>query len=439
MQLVILAGGKGTRMGDLARDVPKSMVPIAGKPILEHQVEIARRHGLRDIILLTGHLAEVIEQHFGDGSRFGVNIRYSRETTPLGTAGAMKAIEPLLTDDFVVFYGDTIFDLDLDALIAHHRATKATATLVVHPNDHPYDSDLVEADSTGRITAFHHKPHPPGSLRRNLVSAALYVMSPRVLEHVTAGVMADFGRDIFPAMVAQNETLVAYNTPEFLKDVGTPRRHGEVDRDLITGRVARLNRRNKRPAIFIDRDGVLNVERLDHVRRPEELVMLPGSGEAVAAINRSDYLAVVITNQPMIAQGFASEAELDRVHAGLEAELAKHHAFVDRIYYCPHHPEAGHPGERADLKIVCECRKPGIGMITKAAAEMNIDLSRSYFVGDRTVDLETGRRAGVNTILVRTGRSGGDRKFACPPHCTHDDLKQAADWILEQSLVRSPA
>jgi histidinol-phosphate phosphatase family protein len=430
MQLVILAGGKGTRMGDLARDVPKPMVRIVGKPILEHQIEIARRHGVTDIVLLTGHLAEVIEAYFGDGSRWGVNIRHVREAAPLGTAGAMKAIEHLAKGDFVVFYGDTIFDLDLDALVVQHRKWKAAATLVVHPNDHPYDSDLVEADAAGRITAFHRKPHAPGVLRRNLVSAALYVMSPAVLQHVRAGVAADFGRDVFPAMVAADEKLFAYNTPEFLKDVGTPERHRQVEHDLLTGRVARLNRLNQRPAIFLDRDGVLNEEKTDHVRTPADLKLLPGVAEAVAQINRSDYLAVVVTNQPMIAKGLADEAALEQVHAKLEAGLSERHAFVDRIYYCPHHPEVGHPGERKELKIPCDCRKPHPGMLLRAARELNIDLARSYIIGDRTVDIETGRRAGTKTILVRTGFGGSDRKCDATPDAVCDDLKQAVELIL---------
>lgn len=422
-------------MGNLARDIPKPMVRIAGKPILEHQIELAKRYGLTEIILLTGHLAEVIEEYFGNGSRWGVNIRHCRETAPLGTAGAMKAVEPLLTDDFVVFYGDTIFDLDLHSLIATHVRQQVMATLVVHPNDHPHDSDLVAVDCEGRITSFYCKPHPPEEYRRNLVSAAMYVMSPRLLASVKAGEMADFGRDIFPSLVEKGERLFAYNTAEFLKDAGTPQRHGDVDNDLRSGRVARLNRIHKRPAIFLDRDGVLNLECSDHVRRPQDLVMIPGVAEAVARINRSDHLAIVVTNQPMIAKGLATEADLKQIHGRLDAELSEHQAFLDRIYHCPHHPETGHAGERSELKIECACRKPGIGMIERAVREMNIDLAQSFLVGDRTVDVECGRRAGVKTILVRTGWGGKDGKYEATPDFVCDDLLQAVQWILDGDHV----
>ncbi|MEX2213756.1 MAG: D-glycero-beta-D-manno-heptose 1,7-bisphosphate 7-phosphatase [Phycisphaeraceae bacterium] len=439
MKLVVLAGGRGTRMGDLARDLPKPMIPIAGKPILEHQLAIAKRHGIRDVVLLTGHMAEAIEHHFGDGSRLGLNITYSREEQPLGTAGAMKAIESHLTEDFLVFYGDTLFDLDLDALIAHHRAKKAIATLVVHPNDHPHDSDLVEVDGDDRITVMHRKPHPRDVYRRNLVSAALYVMSPKVLQSVTPDISSDFGRDIFPQLAREQAAIYAWNTPEYIKDVGTPHRLKEVERDLINGKVARMNRRHARPAIFLDRDGVINEDHPDMVRTPDDFHLLPGVAEAVKKINKSDYVAVLVTNQPMIAKGFASEADLDAIHAKLDTLLGERGAYLDRIYYCPHHPEAGFEGERIELKIECDCRKPKAGMLTRAAKEMNIDLSRSAIVGDRSVDIEAGRRAGVRTVLVRTGQAGGDGKINVQPDDVADDLAQAVDLILSSAVSSTGA
>ena len=425
MKLVILAGGRGTRMGDLARDLPKPMVPIAGRPILDHQLDIAARHGIREVILLTGHLGDVIERHVGNGERFGLNVRSIRESAPLGTAGAVKAIASELNEDFLVFYGDTIFDLDLDALIAHHRAMNSAATLVVHPNDHPFDSDLVEMDDDTRVTAVHRKPHEEGRCYHNLVSAALYVLSPKVLETLRPGVSCDFGRDVFPYLATHAAPIYAWNTPEYIKDVGTPHRHGEVQQDILTGKVARLNRRNPRPAIFLDRDGVINEDAPDMIRRPEDFQLLPGVAEAIKRINKSGYLAVVATNQPMIAKGYATEADLDAIHAKMEWQLGEAGAFVDRIYHCPHHPERGFPGERVELKIACDCRKPGIGMVTRAAAELNIDLSRSYFIGDRTVDIETGRRAGLKTILVKTGQAGGDGKCNVQPDAIVDDLSKA--------------
>jgi D,D-heptose 1,7-bisphosphate phosphatase len=428
MQLIILAGGRGTRMGELARQLPKPMLPIAGKPLLEHQIELARRYGITDVILLTGHLGDVIEDYFGDGSRFGVRIRYHREELPLGTAGALKEIEDWIEDDFLVFYGDIVMDVALDRLIAFHAAHHPLATLVVHPNNHPHDSDLLAMDATGRITAFYPKPRPSTDYYRNLVNAALYVLSPEILTAIPRGQFADLGRDVFAGLVHAGQSVFGYNTPEYLADVGTPARFHKVEADLISGKVAGQNRRHSRPAVFLDRDGVLNVER-GHITRAENLDLLPGVARAIRQINEAGYLAVVVTNQPGVAKGYFSEEELERIHARLETLLGQEHAWLDRIYYCPHHPEKGFDDERPELKVACLCRKPEPGMIYRAVEELNIDLGRSFLVGDRTVDIAAGANAGLTTILVRTGAGGKDGKCRCVPDHVCDDLAAAVDLV----------
>jgi len=428
MQLVILAGGKGTRLGDLTRRIPKPMVPLAGKPMLEYQIELARRYGLRDVTILTGYQGNVIENYFGDGRHWGVRIRYHREQSPRGTAGALKQIEDRLTDDFLVFYGDVIMDLDLASLMAFHTQRSPLATLVVHPNNHPHDSDLLEIDDDARVTAFHPKPHAPGQYRRNLVNAALYVLSPELLRFIPEGTSCDLGRDVFPRVVRSGAVLDGYNTPEYLRDVGTIERLHEVEADVLSGKVARLNRANRRKAVFLDRDGVLNVE-VDHVTRADQLRLLPGAAEAVRQINRSEYLAVVVSNQPAVAKGMTSEEEIARIHARLETLLGAEGAFLDRIYYCPHHPEKGFSGERPRLKIACMCRKPAPGMLLRAAAELNVDMAGSFMIGDRTADIAAGATAGVHTVLVRTGYGGNDGKYACRSDFVFDDVAAAADFI----------
>jgi len=430
MKTVILAGGKGTRMGDLTRQIPKPMVRLAGKPILEHQIELARRYGCTDIVLLIGHLGQTIEDFFQDGSRWGVTIRYRREETPLGTAGALKEIEDWLDDDFLVFYADIVMDVDLAALAAFHRRAKAVGTLVVHPNNHPHDSDLLELDPQSRIVAFRPKPRDPGVCHRNLVNAALYAFSPEILRHIPAGRFADLGRDVFPQIVSSCRSLFGYNTAEYLSDVGTPDRLRKVEADVLAGKVARLNRQHARRAIFLDRDGVLNVDDGDGPS-PEQLQLLPEVPEAIRRINHSEYLAVVVTNQPAVAKGFLSEQELDRVHAKLESLLGAEHAYLDRIYYCPHHPDRGFAGERPEYKIRCDCRKPSPGMLLRAAEELNIDLEGSFLIGDRTTDIQAGKNAGVSTILVRTGCAGTDGKCSSQPDFILDDLRDAVRLVID--------
>src|SRR4051812_6634040 len=148
-QLVILAGGMGTRLKARLGDLPKPMIPIAGKPLLEHQIELAQRHGFHDIIIFACYRADLIEQHFGDGSKWGMRIRIVVEREPLGTAGAVLAGFELLAEEFLVMYGDTMVNVDLERIRQAHSRSHAAATLLLHPNDHPLDSDLVEADAGG--------------------------------------------------------------------------------------------------------------------------------------------------------------------------------------------------------------------------------------------------------------------------------------------------
>ena len=413
-QVVVLCGGKGSRMGSLGENIPKALVPLAGKPILEHQLDLAGRYGFEEVVLLTGYLGERIESHFGHDGYRGMKLRYYREEAPLGTAGALKAIDDLLRDDFVVFYGDTIMGIDLAGLSCFHLENQAAATIVVHPNRHPYDSDLVDIDATGRVVALYPKPRDPAAVHRNLASAGLYVLSRHLLRHAPSAAKADLDRFVFPAAFRAGEKIMAYNTTEYITDMGTPERLRTVEADVLSGKVARLNRGNPRPAVFLDRDGVLNIDNERGVTAAN-MQLLPGVAEAVRRINGSEHLAVVVTNQPAIAKGFMSEADLAAAHAKLETLLGAEHALLDRIYFCPHHPEKGFEGERPEYKIRCSCRKPLPGMLRTAAAELNIDLPRSVMIGDRTVDIEAGAAAGCKTVLIRHPDHSPTRCAGAPP------------------------
>jgi len=429
MKLVILAGGRGTRMGQMTQSIPKPMVSLMEKPILEHQINFAKKYGFVDIIISIGYMGDVIKDYFQDGKEWGVNIQYSADPFPLGTAGAVKHLEHELKDNFVLFYGDTIIDIDLDALVQTHLKNDSLATLVAHPNDHPHDSDLLEIDKDNRILAFYSKPHDPKVYYRNLVNAALYVLSPEVFQHIEKDTFHDFGKDIFPKLLSLNKSLYAYNTAEYIKDIGTIERLKEVEKDLLSGKVTRLNRSNKQKAIFIDRDGVINYEAAP-LNKPDKFKILPNVDDALKMLNRSDFLSVVVTNQPIIAKGLASEKDVREIHNYMEFILGKDGAYLDRIYYCPHHPEKGFEGENKAYKIVCSCRKPNTGMIDNAALEMNIDLHQSFIIGDRTVDIMTGINANLHTVLIRQGYAGEDLKYVCQPDFIFDDLLDATRFIV---------
>jgi len=431
VKAVILAGGEGSRLGGLTRAVPKSMVRVGPYPILEHQIRLLKRYGFTDILLLVGRLHEQVVEYFGDGKKFDVSLAYHVENRPLGTTGGIKENEHLLHDDFVLFYGDVILDINICKLVEFHRSRGATATLVLHPNDHPFDSDLTEIAPDGRITAFHPKPHRSGWCYRNLVSAAVYVLSPRIHRHIEKGRKRDFGRDIFPQLT-QEEPVYGYVSAEYIKDVGTPERLAEVTADYESGKVARLNLDNRRRAVFLDRDGVIN-RHVGLLHRIEDFELSPGVIEAIRGLNSSEYLAVVVTNQPVVARGLCSMAEVEAIHKKMETLLGEGRAKLDAVYFCPHHPDRGYPEENPAYKVVCNCRKPATGMLETAAEQFNIDLAGSYIVGDSSRDIQCGRNAGVTSYAVRCGEDYGDESIR--PDGTFEDLAEAVGFILAEPFA----
>lgn len=424
-QAVILAGGFGTRLRAVFGDIPKPMVPLIGKPVLEHLVDRCTEHGFNDILVLAHHKHEVISSHFGD------RVRMHVESEPKGTAGALIDARALLHPQFLVLYGDTYADVDLNALWSFHLEHRADATLFIHPNSHPQDSDLIELDDDGRVTHIHPYPHPEGQRYRNKVNAAMYVMNRGILDGFESSYeKPDIAKHLFPQALTKGKILMGYESVEYVKDMGTPERLAKVEADIRRGVPERLSLRSPRRAIFLDRDGTLNVEK-GLIREPEGLTLIEGVPEAVKKINQSGYVSVVVTNQPVIARGEVTRQGLDRIHATLDTLLGEHGAYLDRILYCPHHPDSGFPSEVVDLKIKCDCRKPGTGMIDQATSILGIDRALSWMIGDTTTDMEAARRAGVRSILLRTGHAGTDGKYTVDPDYVMPDLGAAVDWILE--------
>jgi D,D-heptose 1,7-bisphosphate phosphatase len=431
MKLVIIAGGKGTRLG--LKDIPKPMVKIHNKPLLEYQILLAKKYNINDIYILSGYLSGVIIDYFGDGSRWGVNIIHVIEDIPLGTAGALKQLEKKLNNRFMVFYGDTIMDIDLDTFIRFDAKNEySIGSIIVHPNDHPYDSDLLEINKINKVTAFYSKPHEKNIYYANLVNAALYILSPRIFEYIEADLMLDFGKDIFPKII-QSEDIFAYKTTEYLKDMGTPKRLKKVENDLSSGKVKRLNKQTKQKCIFLDRDGVINKE-VDNLANIYDFEIIKGVAEAIRILNKSEYIVIVVTNQPVVAKGLISEQQLKQIHKKMDSILGESGAYFDDLYYCPHHPEKGFDGEIEALKINCECRKPKGGMLKSASDDYNIDLNESWIIGDRYTDIKAGYNEGCKTVLLKTGHAGNDKnKYKnLEANFIFNTLNDAVNYILKQ-------
>jgi D-glycero-D-manno-heptose 1,7-bisphosphate phosphatase len=398
-----MAGGLGTRVSSLTPDIPKPMIPLCGKPVLQYQIECLARYGFTDITIVTGHLGQAISGFFGDGGRFGVSIGYYHEKTALGTAGALFKIKDSLPEHFLLLNGDIIFDVNLPDIAGFHHSRKALATLAGHPNDHPFDSSLLVTDAEDRITGWINGKEP-GTYYRNLVNAGIHVLSREIFEdgkRAAGNEAVNLDRDILKPLAGSGRCFV-YRSPEYIKDMGTPERIGEVEEDIKKGKVRRRNLSLPQRAVFLDRDGTIN-RAAGFVRSPEEFVLLDGAAEAVKTINRRGYLAIVVTNQPVIARGEISLEGLEEIHRKMETELGRAGAWLDDIYFCPHHPDGGFPGERREYKIDCDCRKPKPGMILRAAKRYNIDLKNSWMAGDDGRDMKAGLAAGCKTAFLKDG------------------------------------
>lgn len=454
MLTIIMAGGKGTRIAEIAGDIPKPLIPICGKPVLEREIECLRKQGFTDIIITVSYMHEKIMEYFEDGSKFGVSIRYYVEKEPLGNAGALfrltEEIKESGDDDFLLLNADSIFDIDFLRFVSAHKRRDVDVTLFTHPNSHPYDSGLLITDKEGNVKQWLTKEDDRPKWYKNRVNAGLHVINYSVLEQYMDSLsedektlVSDGGTDGTKSLVvprgkidldrkllkplANTGRMQVYDSPEYVKDMGTPDRYKSVTKDYEAGIVSDKNLCHKQKAIFLDRDGTIN-KYAGFLRNIDDFELLPDVSEAIAGINSAGYLAIVITNQPVVARGEVTIDALEEIHMKMETLLGEKGAYLDGIYYCPHHPDKGFEGEIKELKIICDCRKPKPGMLIKAANDFNIDLEKSWMVGDGQHDMLAGRNAGTKIGLIKRD---GEHVDVCPD-IKGNNLKEIVEMILRE-------
>jgi len=437
MKTIIMAGGRGTRIAELFPNIPKPLIPVDGMPILEREIRSLAQQGFKDIILTVGYLADKIISYFGDGSKLGVKIDYFVEKTPLGNAGALFRLRDKIgVEPFLLLNADAAFDVDFNRMIAFHRQHGGLVTLFTHPNSHPYDSGLIIADKDGKVERWLSKEDDRPQWYDNRVNAGLHVIDTKVLDlsiknlelseeelrtqnlefsNGAHGLSSndqvlsskiDLDRQLLKPLCGTGE-MYCYDSPEYVKDMGTPERFHQVESDFKSSIVEAKNLHHKQKAIFLDRDGTIN-KYVGFLRNIDDFELIDGAAEAIKKINESGYLAIVVTNQPVIARGEVSWDELNEIHRKMATLLGKEGAYLDGIYICPHHPDKGFEGERPEYKIDCDCRKPKPGLLLKAAKDFNIDLSQSYMIGDSDRDVEAGQNAGVkDSVKIGTNKDSG--------------------------------
>lgn len=442
MKTIIMAGGRGTRIAELFPDIPKPLIPISNgretKPVLQWEIESLASQGFTDIVLTVSHMAEQIQAYFGDGASFGVNIEYFVEDVPLGNAGALfKMLEKLGQEPFLLLNADAVFDVDFRRMVNYHQEKRADVTLFTHPNSHPNDSGLIMAGIDGVVKAWLSKEDVRPEYYKNRVNAGLHVINPSVLGNAGINVecigkkdengkitKVDLDRQVLKPL-CNSGRMYAYDSPEYVKDMGTPERYASVSADYANGVVESKNLINPQKAFFLDRDGTVN-KYVGFLKDITQFELLPGVAKAIQMINNSGYLCIVVTNQPVVARGDVTVRELESIHNKMETLLGAEGAYIDRLYYCPHHPHKGFEGEVKALKIDCDCRKPKPGMLIQASKNLNIDLSKSWMIGDGESDIKCGKNAGCKTALISTG---SDESYGADLVC--DSLLRLVESILK--------
>ena len=428
---VIQAGGLGTRMKELTGDkIPKPMLEMNGKPMLQWQIEALINFNITEIVIIVGHLGEKICSYFGDGTAYGIKINYIVERELLGSGGSLYYLKDYPADDYLFIFGDVLFDMDIHRLISFHRKREGMVTLVSHPNNHPYDSDLLITDRCDAVIGFLWKKEKRENCYSNLVNSGISIFSKKVIDEIEVVSRMDYEKDIVQKYI-HSGGVFSYRTSEYIKDTGTPERFRQAAYEQEKGICERSNLRNKQKCVFLDRDGTVN-ELRGLISDPIQFELCGGASEAIKLLNASGILAIVVTNQPVVARGLCSEEDVRAIHSKMEMLLGAQGAFLDDIAFCPHHPDKGFPEENPAYKIPCTCRKPATGLIDKMVQKYNISLSESYIVGDTTVDMKTGENAGMHTVLLRTGEAGKDKKYDVKPEIIADDLLAAVKEILRR-------
>jgi NDP-sugar pyrophosphorylase family protein len=231
---MVLAAGEGTRLQPLTLRTPKALLPVAGVPLIIRTLAWLRGHGVLDVAINLHHLGHMIERAVGDGSRLELNVHYSAEDKLLGTAGAVKKMEPFFDGPFVLVYGDVLTDANLTEMARLHRERSALATIALHRVSDPSQAGIVQIDSSGRVGAFVEKP-PAGSAHGNFANGGVYILERTILKHIPADTFCDFGYDVFPLLVGEKQPVYGYPLPEttYLVDIGTPTKYRQANRDML--------------------------------------------------------------------------------------------------------------------------------------------------------------------------------------------------------------
>lgn len=430
MQVVVLMGGLGTRLGPQASGIPKAMVEVHGKPFFWYQLDLLKCQGVREFVFCVNYAGQAIRDYFGDGSRFGVSIRYSEDgPQPLGTGGALRKTLPLLKNDFLVIYGDSYGDIDyfelLYAYIKRKRKRNIRGLMALFKNQDQLDSSNV-VFKEDRLLNYDKKNRVPGM---DYIDYGAVFLEKDALaqEPEEAWDLSDWYHRL-----SQQGKLAGYEVYNRFYEIGKPESLAEF-KEFIAER-----RWLQKSTLFLDRDGTLNsvvshpgIEGQDSPFSANELELLPTTAEALSRLRRLGYRLIVVTNQPAAAKGKTDLEKLFQINHRLKKILEEKEVLLDALFLCPHHPEGSPQSADSFLIQPCACRKPGPGLLEKGAGIFGIDKENSYMIGDSWRDIGAGKAFGVKTVFLGNPEIGS-RKNEDEPDLFFNHLLEFAVYLEKQ-------
>lgn len=416
LETFIIAGGKGTRFKKISIK-PKLLAKLKNTNLLKLILKNLKRYNLNKITIFVGQYLDYFKSYRKN------EIKFIEEKKPLGTSGCLSLVsKKKLKKDILIIFGDILFDVDFNKFYNFHKSNKSDISIFSHPSDHLFDSDIVDVDSNNRVKNIFFKPHKKRIISNNLTMAGIFIVKSKLIKNIPFNKKNDFSKNFLKNCLKKKIRIFSYKSREYCKDLGTTKRYKKVLNDFKEGIHKKLRFKNKLKAVFLDRDGVINVDKGPQ-KYSDPTNFLKGALIALRKLQKMKYLKILITNQSAVAKGFLTEKALQKSFKKLETKLANNNFFFDGIYYCPHHPKSGFAGENKKFKINCSCRKPKPGLIFKAARDLNINLKKSFFIGDRIVDYKTAKSAKVNPIILnKLDNKIVDYKFK-------NDLKEAINYI----------
>tara|TARA_A100001035_G_scaffold155693_1_gene122931 strand:+ start:1142 stop:2386 length:1245 start_codon:yes stop_codon:yes gene_type:complete len=403
---VLACGGLGTRLKEITKDTPKPLYPVAGKSTLERCIQQLEDFDFKNLIITIGYKSKEFLKFIDELNRkYKVDIDIFVEENPLGECGALWVIKDKLCNDFVFINGDLIFSINFKKLSFFHMRLSSKLTLVTHTSDHPDDSDLVSVPNGTLVENIFLKSNDINSEKNAyLGNSGIFMINKEVLDKLKAPKEKD-SKSVFHFIVKKifelKINIYSYNTTEYIKDMGTPKRLKVVSEDLSKAIVNRKNYTNIQKALFLDRDNTLiKCSQGKYVINKNEIEILSKNIENIIPISLDYDLVCLVTNQPVIAMGKISLRDLDEINSVVVKSCLSMGLKIDIVSFCPHHPHKGYKGELEFLKYDCFCRKPNPGLFFEQAFLRNINLKESLMIGDSDYDLFAAENAGCKFLNI---------------------------------------